>query len=254
MRNALRGLTGVVAFLLVWEVVGHSGLVPQSYFPPASTVLVRLVEILGQSSFLLDAIATLLAWVISLGLAVVIAVPLGLLFGSAPTVRLATGTIVEFLRPIPSVALIPLAILVLGTGPSSKIALAVFASVWPILLNTVYALGELDPQLSETARAYGVRGWRKALRVHLPGAAPFIATGVRVSAGIALIVLISTELLSGASGGIGYFIHNASGAEERMDVVLAAVIVAGVLGYLVNAGLEGVRRRWLDWGSQEEAT
>lgn len=102
MRNALRGLTGVVAFLLVWEVVGHSGLVPQSYFPPASTVLVRLVEILGQSSFLLDAIATLLAWVISLGLAVVIAVPLGLLFGSAPTVRLATGTIVEFLRPIPS--------------------------------------------------------------------------------------------------------------------------------------------------------
>src|SRR5699024_6510153 len=104
-------------------------LVMREYVPPPSTVFTQLASLLGEQSFLLDLIATVLSWLLALGLSTVIAVPLGLLLGSFPRVRAATRVIIEFLRPIPSVALIPLAIVLIGSGPGTKITLAVYAAV-----------------------------------------------------------------------------------------------------------------------------
>ena len=106
MRKTFRGVAGVVVFLVIWELFSRSGAVAQEYFPPASTVLLRFVQLLGDQMFLLDLVATVLAWAIALGLSIVIAVPLGLLLGSMPLVRAVTRSIIEFLRPIAPAAVV----------------------------------------------------------------------------------------------------------------------------------------------------
>ncbi len=247
-RRTLRGLTGLALFVVVWELFGRAGVVREEFLPPASTVLLRLAQLAGDAGFVADVVATALAWLIALGIATAIAVPLGLVLGTVPVVAAATRTLVELLRPVPSVALIPLVVVVLGTGPETKIALAVYAAVWPLLFNTVYAMSEVDPLLTDTARSFRMSPTRRLLTVALPHAAPFVLTGVRISAAIALIVLISTELLTGSSGGLGQFIFLAGSGGGRMDVVLAGTVTAGLLGYLANTGLEWVQRRFLPWG------
>ncbi|RKT56594.1 ABC transporter permease [Saccharothrix australiensis] len=247
MRALTRGLLGVTGFLVIWELFGRSGLVHVEYLPPPSVVGVELIGLLGDESFLRDLIATVLALAIAVGLSVAIAVPLGLVLGTVPAVRHATRSVVEFLRPIPSVALIPLAILLLGVGPEMKISLAVYAAVWPILFNTVYALDELDPLLVETARVFGTGRVRVLFSVALPSALPFVLTGIRLAATTSLVVLVSVELLAGGSGGIGQFIMEARSGGGRMDLVLAGTVVAGVIGFAVNEGLERAQRRWVAW-------
>jgi NitT/TauT family transport system permease protein len=249
VRALTRGLLGVVAFLVVWELFGRSGLVSSGTLPPASTVFGRLAELLATEAFLRVVIATLLALLIVVALAVAIAVPLGLVLGSVPAVRHATRAVIEFLRPIPSVALIPLAVVVLGIGPETKITLAVYAAVWPLLFNTVYALDELDSLLVETARVFGAGRLRVLLSVALPSALPFVITGVRLAATTGLVVLISVELLVGGSGGIGEFIMLARSGAGQMDLVLAGTVVAGVIGYLLNEAFERAQRRWVGWSS-----
>ncbi|WP_199431372.1 ABC transporter permease [Qaidamihabitans albus] len=247
MRPIVRNLAGLAGFLLLWEAVVRLGLVPEREVPPASVVLARTVSLLGDEPFLRDVIATVLAWAIALGTAIVIAVPAGLLLGSLPGLRVATRAIVEFLRPIPSVALIPLVILVVGGGPESKIALAIYAAIWPILYNAIYAFDEIDSLLIDTARSCGAGRMRILASVALPHAAPFIFTGIRMSAAIGLIVVVSTEFIAGAAAGIGQFILAATSGGGRMDLVLAGTVVAGLLGYLINDGLERLGRRLFRW-------
>ena len=253
MRAALRGLAGAAGLLLLWELFSRSDLVPQGYVPPPTVVLATLVDLVADGKFVFDVIATVLAWAIALGVATVVAVPLGLVLGSVPAVRHATRAVIELLRPIPSVALIPLVIMLVGGGPEAKIVLAVYASIWPILFNTVYALDELDPLLVDTARAFGTSKPRVLATVALPSAAPFVMTGIRTAAAIALIVVVSTELLAGATLGLGQFILNASSGGARMDLVFAGTVVAGLIGYLVNAAFERVQRRFFFWGAGDPA-
>ncbi|RZQ65338.1 ABC transporter permease [Amycolatopsis suaedae] len=249
MKILLRNLIGLAVFLLIWEAAARTGLVPAQFLPPPSIVLVRMVELLGDQAFLRDVIASVLAWAIALLISVAVAVPAGLLLGSVPAIRVATRSIVEFLRPIPSVALIPLVLLVIGGGPEAKITLAVYAAVWPILYNTIYALDEIDPLLLETARAYGTSRVRQLTSVALPHAAPFVYTGIRLSATIALILVVSTEYLAGASRGIGNFILEASSGGGRIDLVLAGTVVAGIIGFVINDGMERLGNRWFRWNA-----
>ncbi|WP_033295335.1 ABC transporter permease [Amycolatopsis jejuensis] len=245
----VRNLTGLLGFLLLWEVLVRAGLLDQNDLPPPTVVFARIGELLGDVAFVRDVVASLLAWMIALAISIAIAVPAGLVLGSVRWLRDATKAIVEFLRPIPSVALIPLVLIVIGGGPEAKITLAVYAAVWPILFNTIYALAEIDPLLLETARSYGTPRSRVLTSVALPHAAPFVFTGIRLSAAISLILVISTEFLAGAKLGIGQFVLEASSGSGRMDLVLAGTVVAGVLGYLVNEGLERLGHRLFGWSS-----
>jgi len=248
MPQVARNLIGLGGFFVIWEVAARSGLVSEN-IPPASTVFARLYELLGDEAFVRDIIATVLAWAIALAIAIVVAVPAGLLLGSIPGLRVASRAIVELLRPIPSVALIPPALVLIGGGPETKITLAIYASIWPILFNTIYALDEIDPLLQDTARSCGAGRTRLLTSVALPHAAPFIFTGIRLSAAVALIVVISVEFIAGAVRGIGKFSLQAYEGGGRMDLVLAATVVAGVIGYLINEGLERFGRRAFRWST-----
>jgi NitT/TauT family transport system permease protein len=247
MARIARNLGGLLGFGLLWEAAVRVGLVPARFVPPPGVVFGQLGELVVQRGFLADVLATVLAWAIALGLATAIAVPAGLVLGSVPAVRIATRAVVEFLRPIPSVALIPLVVLLVGSGPEAKIVLAAYAAVWPILFNTVYAVGELDPVMVDTARACGAGRVRTLASVALPHAAPFVFTGIRMSAAVALIVVVSTEFLAGAARGIGRVILEASSGGARMDVVLAATLVAGLVGFAINEGLERLGARLFGW-------
>src|SRR4051794_11891110 len=128
MSRIVRNIVGTVGVLAVCELVGRSGLVNPKQLPPPSIIGQRLVELLNDRGFSLDVVQSVLAWAMALGIAVALAVPIGIVFGSMPLVRSAFSIIVEFLRPIPSVALIPLAIVTIKTNPEMKISLAVFGA------------------------------------------------------------------------------------------------------------------------------
>ncbi|MFE0520673.1 ABC transporter permease [Streptomyces sp. NPDC058954] len=253
-REPWLGLVGVLIAFGICEVVGRVGLVRRSYLPPASEVIFRAVELAGDRAFLNGVGATLRAWALGLGLAAAIAVPLGLLLGSLPVVDSAVRVIVEFLRPLPSVALIPLVSLLLGTGTETEVALIAYASVWPVLFNTVYGLGETDPLTKDTLRAFGFGRLSVLLRVELPGTAPFIAAGVRISAAVALILAVATELLSGFGEGLGVFIAQAGLATDGTRDVLAGVVWAGTLGLAVNGVLVWGEHRLFPWTPERQAT
>ncbi|MGH3880544.1 MAG: ABC transporter permease [Actinophytocola sp.] len=247
MRPFIRNLIGLAGFFLIWEGAVRLGLIERVFLPTPSDVLVRLVDLLGEEDFLRDVVATVLAWLIALTLAVAVAVPGGLLLGSLPWLRTATRSLIEFLRPIPPVALIPLIIMTVGSGPEAKILLALYASVWPILFNIIYALDDIDPMLLDTARSFGTRRVRVLATVALPHVAPFAFTGLRLSAAIALIVTVSTEYLAGSAVGVGAFIIDTATNVGAMEPVLAGTIVIGIIGYLVNEGLERLGKRVFRW-------
>jgi NitT/TauT family transport system permease protein len=247
MRRFLRRLTGVAVLLLVWEGFSRSGVIVREYFPPPSEVFVQLARMLGEDEFRRDLIATLLAWLIAVAVAVVLAVPGGLLLGSIPPVRTAVGAVIEFLRPIPAIMWWPLCYVIIADGPDTKITLAVYAAIWPILFNIIYALGDVEPGYVETARSFGLGRLSILVRVELPDVLPFAITGLRIAATFALLVVVSTELVFGGDRGIGIYLIRHGSETGRMDIVLAGAVVAGVVGYLSNGGFAALQRKFVGW-------
>jgi NitT/TauT family transport system permease protein len=243
----LRGLAGVAAAAALSEVLAATGAIPRDFLPPASAVLLRAAALPAEPGFLTDLATTLGAWAAGVLLAVVAGVTLGLLLGGLPGVGAALRPVLEFLRPIPSVALIPLVSLILGAGLTTEVTLIGYASVWPVLFNTMYGLGEVDPVPRDTLRVFGFGRTEVMWRVSLPAAAPFIATGVRLAAAIGLILAVGTEILAGFGDGLGVFIAQAQQAVAGTLDVLAGTVWAGAIGLLANAALAGLSQRAFGW-------
>jgi NitT/TauT family transport system permease protein len=247
IRRALRGSIGLAVLFALAELVTRLELVDPTYLPPASSVLAATARILADPEFLAHVGATLAAWGLGLSVAAAIAVPLGVVLGSSWRGYLASTAAIEFLRPIPSVALIPLAILLLGRGLDMKVLLVAYASVWPILFNTIYGVREVDPVARDTGRIFGLGRVAILWRISLPAASPFIATGVRVSAAIALILAISAELIAGGTQGLGVWMLANSQTGVPRELLYAGIVVAGLLGLGLNALLAGGERRLFAW-------
>jgi ABC-type nitrate/sulfonate/bicarbonate transport system permease component len=250
-RRALRlprwalGWVSVLCVLAIFELLSRSEVLPSRYFPPMSDTLARLAEELGTSSFWSDLGHTIEGWAIGLGLAFVVAVPLGVAIGSSWVLFRALRPIVEFLRPVPSVALIPLAVLIYGTGLQTKVFLVVYASFWPILLQVLYGMRSVDPVALDTARSFRLGRGQRLLQVTLPSTVPYLATGVRISSSVALVLAVTAELVVGAPG-IGRTI-TAAQAGGNVELMYALIIVAGLLGWGLNTIFRRVERRVLHW-------
>ena len=242
-----QGVAGVAAFLILAELFGFA--IPQNVLPRISTVLGQAARLVTNGRFIADAGATLEAWALGLVITTVIAVPLGLILGSLPGVRFATRAIVEFLRPIPSVALILLVSLLLGSGLRMTLTLIVYGCAWPILYNTIAGLDDVDPVAKETLRAFGFGRLAVVRLVSLPSAAPFIVTGVRIASAVALILDIGAGYVLGRINGpgIGAFIADAASGTANTPLILAATVWAGILGFVLNAALLWAERRLLPW-------
>jgi NitT/TauT family transport system permease protein len=243
----VRGFVGLAVLGVASEILGRAGIVHRDFLPPASTILGRAVSLAGDGSFLTNLFSTIKAWALGLAIAVAGGVPLGILLGSVPVLNTAVRAVVEFLRPIPSVALIPLVSLILGSGQTTEVTLIVYAATWPVLFNTIYGLQDVDPVARETMRTFGFGRLAVIWRVALPSAAPFIATGIRLAAGVALILAVGTEILSGFGEGLGTFIAQAQESVDGTKDVLAGTVWIGTLGLLVNLVLLQGERRLFRW-------
>jgi ABC-type nitrate/sulfonate/bicarbonate transport system permease component len=235
----------VLVALVVVELVVRAGLISSDFFPPVSTTFEALAKQLGDGAYWTAIAHTLEGWAIGLGIAIVIAVPLGLALGFNEVLYHAFRPLIEFLRPVPSVALIPLAILVYGTGLQSKVFLVAFACVWPLLIQTIYGARDLDPIALETARSFRIRRRDRVLRVTLMGAVPYIATGLRISSATALILAITAELIIG-SAGLGREI-NIARQGGAVDIMYALIVTTGLLGWGLNSLFAAGERRVLHW-------
>jgi ABC-type nitrate/sulfonate/bicarbonate transport system permease component len=233
----------VLGVLALFELLPRVGVLPSEHFPPISQTLSTLFDQLGESRFWEAVGNTLEGWALGLGIATGLAVPIGIVIGSSRLLYRATRGLIEFLRPIPSVALIPLAILIYGTGLESKVFLAVFASFWQVLVATLYGVQDVDPVATDTARSFGLSRPQRLLRVTLPSAVPYIATGIRIASAVSLILTVTAELVIGAAG-LGRSINLArSGGNE--ELMYALILATGLLGILLNAVLQLIERRVL---------
>ncbi|MEU0740452.1 ABC transporter permease [Streptomyces sp. NPDC006134] len=243
--DAALGVTGLAAFLALGEAVPRLGLVGEEHFPPTSRIARALLAEAGDGAFWTALGDTLTGWALGLAVAVGAGVVAGVVLSVVPYLREATASTVEFLRPIPSVALIPLAVLLFGTGLRSVLLLVVYASFWQVLIQTLYGVQDVDPVAEETARSYGLGTWARVRHVLWPTALPYVMTGVRLAAAVALILAVTAELVIGAPG-LGARIAVAQ-TSQAVPEMYALIVVTGLLGLLVNVGARAVERRALAW-------
>jgi len=239
--------------MVLVEIITRAGLVNEAFLPPFSHSIVVAGQLLFDPRFQVDILATLGAWGLGLLWALLVAIPAGILLGSWPPAYRATKALIDFVRPIPSVALIPLAILLLGTSIQMKSVLVLYAAIWPILFNAIYAVHDVDPLAKQTARSFGFGRLGISAFVVLPSSLPLIAAGIRVSAFIGLMMVISTELVVGGDAGIGSYMTRVQASGQDTIYVYAATIIAGVIGFIINIGLATLERRLFRWQPQERS-
>ncbi|MET9833591.1 ABC transporter permease subunit [Streptomyces sp. NPDC006385] len=243
--NVALGAAGLAAFLALGEAVPRLGLVKEAYFPPTSRIAEALADEVAEAAFWTALGDTLTGWALGLAIASCAGIVVGVVVSVVPYLREVTASTIEFLRPIPSVALIPLAVLLYGTELRSVLLLVVYASFWQVLIQVLYGVQDVDPVADETARSYGLGTWARIRHVLWPTALPYVMTGVRLAAAVALILAITAELVIGAPG-LGRRIGVAQ-TSQAVPEMYALIVVTGLLGLLINVGARSVERRALAW-------
>ena len=238
-------LVAVLLLLALWELVVQIGLISETSIPPASAAIPELFAQLVEASLWKAIGNTLQGWVIGLGIAIAAGVPAGLLIGSSRWAYRAFRVPIEFLRPIPSVALIPLAVLIYGTGLAEQ--------GLPRRVRVVLAAADPDDLRRPGRRPRGdrhrarvrARAVRRMWRVTVPSAVPYIATGIRIASAVALILAVTAELVIG-SAGLGREINSASSG-GNVDLMYALILATGLLGWALNLAATAVEKRVLHW-------
>jgi ABC-type nitrate/sulfonate/bicarbonate transport system permease component len=239
------GITGLAVVAALAEVLPRSGLVNPDYLPTASSMASALGDAVREAAFWSALGDTLRGWALGLALAMLIGVSAGIVIGSVPVLREFTLSTIEFLRPIPSVALIPLVVLIYGSRPQSALILVVYAATWQVLMQVLYGVADVDPVARDTARSYRFSRWSTARHVVWPTALPYVVTGFRLAAAVALILEVTAELVIGVPGlGRSIGVAQTSGAVPQ---TYALVIAVGLIGVLVNLGARATERRVLRW-------
>lgn len=244
-RKAALGVLGIVLFLAAWQALPATGVVDARYLPYATDTLARLGAETLDLEFWRNVGRTLRAWIIGLAIAAIAAVVLGTVVGLVPFLRRATHTTVEFLRPVPSVALIPIAVLVFGLQLPATLLLIVYASFWQIFVQVLYGVADIDTVARDTARSFGLTRREQMLRVVLPTALPYLFTGLRLAASVALILSVTGEMLITATGLGGRLVVLQSSGD--WPGVYAVIVVTGLLGLLINMVFRMIERRSLRW-------
>ncbi|MGI5284061.1 ABC transporter permease [Nonomuraea polychroma] len=245
MTRLLYGLAGLGGLLALLEAVPRLGLVDERFLPPASLILSTLAGQLATPQLWIALGETMGGWALGLAMAFCAAVVTGVVIGIVPGLRALTNSTIEFLRPIPSVALVPLATLLFGPSLGSTLMLVVYASFWQVLIQVLYGVAAVDAVAYDTARSYGLSAWSRVRHLVWPTALPYVMTGLRLAAAVAFILAVTAELVIGSPGlGAEIQVAQSSGA---VPTVYALIVLAGVVGIGVNAAVRLLERRVLAW-------
>jgi ABC-type nitrate/sulfonate/bicarbonate transport system permease component len=244
-RLRLVGESLVVPALIVtvWWVLSSNS--TSIFYPPLETILRNFRETWLFDQFWSEVIPSLRRFAFGYLLAIVFGIGLGVLFGRLRTLDFAFQPSIQFLRSIPATGLVPITIVLLGIGDTSKILLIAFVCSWPILLNTIDGVRGIDGGLEDVVRIFRLSRRQRILQVQLPSAAPQIFAGMRISLAIAFIMMIVTEMV-GATDGIGYVTLTAQ-QTFRIPLMWSGMILLGILGALLNFLFLLIERRVLRW-------
>ncbi|MFG2485134.1 ABC transporter permease subunit [Streptomyces virginiae] len=245
LRATVLRSAALVALLVLWETAPRLGLVDATFLPPVSEVATAWWDLLGNGQLGQHTRASLARSFGGFAIAVVVAVPLGLLIGWYRPVAAFLGPLLEVFRNTAALALLPVFVLLLGIGETSKVSIVVYACLWPVLLNTISAVGNADPTLVRLARSMDLSTPRLFQKVILPSSVPAIFTGIRLAGAVSILVLVAAEMI-GAKAGLGYLI-NASQYNFAIPQMYAGIITISAVGVAFNQLLVTIERRLSTW-------
>ncbi|MFD4354486.1 ABC transporter permease [Nocardia sp. NPDC058518] len=246
--TVLRIAKPLLAFALLlgaWELAPRFGLVDEVFLPPFSTVVQAFVELAGNGQLAEHTSASLTRSVTGFSFALVIAVPVGIAIAWYKPISDFLNPVLELFRNTAALALLPVFVLILGIGETSKIALIGYATFFPILLNTITGVRTVDPLLVKSAVSLGFSPLRLFQKVILPAAIPSIFTGIRMAAAGSILVLIAAEMI-GARAGLGYLI---TAAQQNFQIpqMYAGIVAISLIGLGFNFALVALERRLSRW-------
>ena len=245
IRQRWIGFAFIALLLAAWQLVVATRLVDTPSVPSVSEIVAAWYRVIASGDMPKELWPSLYRIALGYGLAILVAVPLGLVMGASRFMYFLLEPLTELLRPIPSSAYIPIAILFLGIGDAMKEFVVFFSCLFPILINTYSGVLAIDPVLIDTGRTFGLRRGEILRRIVFRAAVPHILTGMRISLAIALIVVVVAEMVAGSSG-IGYFILDQQ-RTFRVPEMFAGIFTLGVLGYAANALFLLLESRILRW-------
>jgi NitT/TauT family transport system permease protein len=241
----LIGIASPLLLLALWEAAARVGLIDTRFFPAPSTVILQLVLLARTGELELHLWASLqrLFWGFLLG--GIPALLLGLAMGLYRPVRIAIDPLVAATYPVPKSAILPLVLLIFGLGEMSKVVMVALGVFYPILINTVAGVRNIQPIYLDVGRNFGATGWQVFRTIALPGALPNIMAGVKLGIGMGLILIAIAEMI-GAREGIGYMIWNAWQI-LAVDTMYVGLMVIAILGFLFNLILDAVEHAVVPW-------
>ena len=241
----LTGLAVPVVFVLLWQVLADARVLSPVFFPAPSRAVAALVERATDGTLWPPILATLWRMLVGWALASLLGVLLGAAIGSSENARAYLGPTLEFFRPLPASAIIPVAILFLGLTQQMSLAVIAFGAIWPVLLGSVYGFSTIKPRLREVSATLEMSRIEFFRHVAMPSALPDIISGARISLAIALILSIVVEMQASLPG-LGQDIMQAQRRFRSADLY-AGLIVLAALGFAVSSVLTAIEKRFLRW-------
>ncbi|MDR2081570.1 MAG: ABC transporter permease [Campylobacteraceae bacterium] len=234
-----------VLIIIVWKAADIAGYIVPYTMPPPEDIVITAVEFYNDGTLLKHIGVSFMRVVEGFGIALVLALFLGVIIGLSRRFEKLTDSVLQIIKPIPPIAWIPLAILWFGIGEASKIYIIAIGAFFPILVNTVEGIKNIDSRYLELARVYEVQRSRVIRRVILPGALPFIMVGVRLGLGMGWICVVAAELIA-ANSGIGYMLMDGRSL-SRPEMVILGMIVIGIIGKLMDDILRYLSSKVIRW-------
>jgi ABC-type nitrate/sulfonate/bicarbonate transport system permease component len=233
-----------VAIVLAWEAWARSA--DSQFWPPPSTIVSQFRDLWLLAQFRSDVVPSLVRILLGFGIGSAIGILLGIPLGLSLWARKFAMPHVEYWRAMPPPALLPISVILLHSiGNLQKVSFIAFFCIFPVLLNTIDGVRSLDPTLVDTARAYGIPVNERIRRIVLPAAFPQISAGMRTSLSLAVIIMVVAEYFSSTSG-VGYVLLISKNTFQ-LGPMWAAILLIGVIGYVLNLAYLLVERRLLAW-------
>jgi NitT/TauT family transport system permease protein len=244
-RKLAVSTAGLVILAAIWQVLPSEHIVDPTFVTPLNTVLSTWWHLLRDGTLWANTRVSLIRAGVGFGIALVLGVPLGLLIGWHRLAAEVFNPVLELFRNTAPLAILPVFILILGIGQTSKFVFVAYTCLWPIMLNTISAVKTVDPLLIKSARSLGYSQLRIFQKVVLPASVPTIFTGIRLAGSYALLVLIAAELV-GANSGLGFLITD-SEQNFAIPTMYAAIITVSLIGVILNLLLLRLQRRFSTW-------
>jgi ABC-type nitrate/sulfonate/bicarbonate transport system permease component len=249
--TTIRGVAVIVAALAVWQVLWATKVLDHDSFPSATSALNALWKALGTSEFWTITAVTLRAWILGLAIGCAIGMTVGVAIGLSNVAYRSLSLLVEFLKTVPVVAALPLAILIFGTTPKMNVFLVALGITWPIMIQAAYGVRAIEPVVRDTATVFRMSRSDRLLHLVIPSAAPYIATGLRLASTGALLLVVVAQLIGGG-GGLGYEIFVAQNS-SLLPRMYALVLVVGILGVLITFVFTSIEKKALHWHESQRS-